>query len=195
MLTVICDGLRSGGHPGAYAPGSPRPAIAAVLVLLAMPVLLTGCGYAVGSAVDPHIRTVAVPTFESGAFRRGVEQQLTEAVQREIRLRTPFRLAHAGDADTRLRGKVVSVGKRVLGLGPSDDPRQVEFEIAVEVVWEDLRDGRVLASRHVPISPDAVNLMTSGRSSLDVGQSARSAEYDAVRELARQIVDLMETPW
>ena len=46
-----------------------------------------GCGYAIGPAFSPGVRTVSVPIFKSQLFRRGIEFQLTEAVQKELKLR------------------------------------------------------------------------------------------------------------
>ena len=67
--------------------------------------LLSGCGYTVGNGFSPDIRTVSVPIFENATFRRGIEVQITEAVQKEIQKRTPYRLAKGLDADTRLTGR------------------------------------------------------------------------------------------
>ena len=77
--------------------------------------LLSGCGYTVGNGFSPDIKTVSVPIFENDTYRRGLEYQLTEAVQKEIQNRTPYRLARGTDADTRLTGRIVQVRKDVLG--------------------------------------------------------------------------------
>ena len=47
------------------------------------------------------INTVSVPIFENDTYRRGLEYQLTEAVQKEIQTRTPYRLARGTDAEIR----------------------------------------------------------------------------------------------
>lgn len=75
---------------------------------------LAGCGYMVGGGFDPQVRSVEVPMFETSSLRRGIEVQLTEAVQKQIQLRTPFRVVKS-DADTRLSGRVVDLRKSVLG--------------------------------------------------------------------------------
>ena len=49
------------------------------------------------------VRTVHVPVFQSESFRRNLDYLLTEAVQREIRTRTPYRLDDAETADTILK--------------------------------------------------------------------------------------------
>lgn len=164
-----------------------------VALLIAAPV---GCGYMVGSAYQPEIRTVHVPTFTSNSFRRGLETRLTEAVHKEIQSRTHFRLAKAGYADSRLVGNIVDVRKRVLGESRFDDPRELELSMAVEVTWEDLRHGGVLApQQRIPIPVELVGLLTTGDFAPEVGQSLATAEQQMVDRLARQIVEMMEMPW
>src|SRR5437773_10973168 len=85
----------------------------AVLVALAV-ALLPGCanwdghfclfGYTTRPMYDLGIRTVRVPIFKNFTFRRGLEFQQTEAVVREIKSKTPYKVAQDGDADTELIG-------------------------------------------------------------------------------------------
>ncbi|MBA3312551.1 MAG: LPS assembly lipoprotein LptE [Planctomycetota bacterium] len=165
--------------------------------LLALTVsTLLGCGYTVGRAFDAPVRTVAVPTFTNESFRRGIEQQLTEAVHREIQNRTPFRLARdEASADTRLVGRIIQAEKYAMTPTPFGDPRELELHLAVEVRWEDLRTGQVIACQQMPISPDAIALVSQSSFAPETGQSRATGERSAVENMARQIVDLMESPW
>ncbi|WP_310820849.1 LPS assembly lipoprotein LptE [Stratiformator vulcanicus] len=156
---------------------------------------LLGCGYTIGNDFDPGVRTVAVPVFKSILFRREIEFRLTEAVQKEIQNRTPFRIAHQSTADTRLLGKVVEYQKQQGVTGLAGQQRGLPLVLSVEVVWEDQRDKRVIARSQVPIRPESVRLFSQGNFAIETGQSMRTAEQDAIDELATRIVDLMETPW
>jgi hypothetical protein len=157
---------------------------------------LLGCGYTVGNSFQAPVRTVAVPVFQSESFRRGLEFQLTEAVHREIQNRTPFRLVRdEALADTRLLGRIVQAEKYALTPTPFDDPRELELQLSVEVRWEDLRSGQLIAYQTIPISPDAIALISQASFAPETGQSRATAERTAVDNMARQIVDLMETPW
>jgi hypothetical protein len=167
----------------------PVPFFVAVLVSLA------GCGYMVGSIYGPEVRTVEVPIFQNDTFRRGIEYQLTEAVQREIQSRTPYRLAKGPGTDTRLTGRIVDVRKDVLGETNFDDPRELQVSYAIRVTWEDLRSGRLLASEDVPIQTDALPLVGQAEFAPEVGQSLATATNDAVNRLAARIVNMMEVPW
>ena len=46
---------------------------------------------------------------------------MTEAVQKEIQNRTPYRLARGTDADTRLTGRIVQVRKGLIELTDDRD--------------------------------------------------------------------------
>jgi hypothetical protein len=156
---------------------------------------LPGCGYMVGNNFARDVKTVSVPIFQNNSNRRGLEFQLTEAVQSEITKRTPYRLAKGADADTRLTGKIVSVSKNVLGETRYDDPRELQMTMMVEVKWEDLRTGQVLAQQEMPLSPDAIPMTSQSEMAPEVGQSLATAIDEAMQQMARKIVNLMETPW
>jgi hypothetical protein len=154
-----------------------------------------GCGYQLGGAYDQSIRSVHVPTFTTESYRRGFEQLLTEAVHKNIQTRTHLRLVKEPDADTRLTGRIVRIGKAVLGESPFDDPRELQLRFDVLVTWEDLRTGRILAEQRVPIAPEAIPLVSESSFAPEVGQSLATGTQDAIERMARQIVELMETGW
>ncbi|MCA9076642.1 MAG: LptE family protein [Planctomycetaceae bacterium] len=164
--------------------------------LMLIGLMLPGCsGYMVGGAYAPDIRTVHVPTFTTDSYRRGFELQLTEAVQKQIQSRTPYRLTKGPGADTRLTGHIVEVRKDVLTETKFDDPRELQLSLAVEVRWEDLRTGQVLSSRQMPLSGEAVQLIAHSEYAPEVGHSLATATQDVTESLARQIVGMMEVPW
>ena len=165
------------------------------LATFAVVLICCGCGYMVGNGFSPDVRTVSVPIFENETYRRGIEYQLTEAVQKEIQKRTPYKLAKGLDADTRLTGRIVQTRKDVLGENANDDPRQLQFSIMVNVTWENLRTGEVLAQQEVPVAPEAIPLISSAQFAPELGQSQATALQTAVSNLARHIVNMMETPW
>lgn len=155
----------------------------------------SGCGYTVGAPYATDIRTVHVPTFQCSDYRRGYELQLTEAIQKQIQLRTPYRLAKEPGADTRLSGRIVSISKRAPNLNQYRDPRELELSIAIEVKWEDLRTGQVINQQSVPLQGNAAQLLGNTTFAPETGQSLATGTQDTVNNLARQIVGLMEVPW
>lgn len=157
--------------------------------------LLAGCNYAVGPAHDPGICSVEVVTFKNDSFRRGVEFMVTEAVQKEIQNRTTMRLAKGPGAQTRLTGRIVDFRKNVLGETKNDDPRELQLTMIVEVTWEDVRNGRVLAKQSVPLETGSAALVTNSDFAPEVGQSLATVLNESVHQTARRIVDLMDSPW
>jgi len=168
----------------------------ALSTLLAINALLTsGCGYTIGNAFQGNVRSVYVPIATSDDFRRGYEFQLTEAVLNQIKERTPFKIAKNDAADTKLTMKIKSIRKTVLGTTADNDPRSLQVQFAVDVIWEDLRTGRILAQRQVSLEPEISHLFSTGTMAPEVGQSLTTATQQAMDSMARQIVDLMEAPW
>src|SRR5215510_4489668 len=107
------DGMNNAHHSLQSDPACLWLTAVVRLVACAVLPLCAGCGYMVGGAYAPEVSTVHVPTFGSDTYRRGFELQLTEAVQKQIQLRTPYRLAKPPEAQTRLEGRIISIDKRV----------------------------------------------------------------------------------
>jgi hypothetical protein len=170
--------------------GSLPTAAFTVLVIAA-----SGCGYAVGPNHDLSITSIEVPTFKNSTFRRGIEQQLTEAVQKEIQTRTMMRLVRGPGAQTRLTGRIVSIGKQVLGETAFDDPRELQLGMVIEVQWDDLRNGDVLQKRSLNLDAETVALFTQSEFAPEVGHSLATAVDSNIKRTAREIVDMMDAPW
>lgn len=178
---------------------SARPApsfrLAAVAAALALAAATAGCGYMVGPPYRGDVHSIHVPVFQSLSYRRDVEFQLTEAVNREIQKQTHFRLAKESNADTQLTARIVRINKRVLGETGQDDPRELQYQVSLLVTWEDLRTRKILMERQIEITPEQVQLLSIGDFAPEVGQSMATARQRAVDNLARQIVQMMQYPW
>lgn len=157
--------------------------------------MLHGCGYTVGPAFDGEVQSVYVEIFSTNEFRRTLELQLTEAIQRQVQTDSPLRLAKEHNADTKLSGRIVGARKRVLGQTGFDDARQLEADFRIQVSWEDLRTGELLKQQEVELPADLINLKTEGVFAPEVGQSLATAHQIAIEKMAREIVQMMETPW
>src|SRR5947209_5996378 len=104
-----------------------------------------GCGYSSKSLYPASVNTVAVPIFGNKTFRREWEMRLTEAIDKNIEYRTPYKLAPQGKADTLLTGEIVDIQEQVLTrrYGPNI-PRETQLTLVVDFTWKDLRTGRIL---------------------------------------------------
>ncbi len=157
-----------------------------------------GCaGLHVGqqSLYRPEIRTIYVPVFESESFRPDLGERLTEAVVKEIELKTPYKVVHTPNADSVLRGRIILDHKRVLAENAFDEPRNIATDLEVEVNWYDRQGGLILRNASFAYSPVAFTVAQNSALIPEAGQSIASAHQDSVRELAKRIVEQMETPW
>ena len=169
-----------------------------VIYLFECWVLLSGCAsYRVGakSLYAPDVATVYVPMIESDSFRRDLGEQLTEAVVKEIELKTPFKVVETPDADSILSARLVGDTKSVVVENRNDDPRTVEHRLVAKVTWLN-RQREPLRTPHTLSLPP--NFLSIGQTSSLIaasGQSTVSAQQRAIAELAEQIVATMEEPW
>jgi hypothetical protein len=171
---------------------------ACALVAVSATIAVSGCArYRVGAAslYPPDIQTVYVPVFESNSFRRGLSEWLTEAVCKEIELRTPYKVVGTPQADSVLTGKLTTDTKRVIIEDSYDFPREVEANISVEVRWVNRRGDLINHETAVPIPQDLVILSAPGTQVAEFGQSLSTAQLQSIQKLASQIVSLMENPW
>ena len=154
-----------------------------------------GCGYLIGDSFPPQVESVYVPVFESESNRRGIEFLLTEAVQREIRTRSRMRLAKPPFAQTRLTGRIIELRKSVVGETRFDDARELQLRLAVEMKWQDLRTGQILASQRIALPPEIRQVEATSEFAPEVGHSLATGVDRVVRDLATRIVDRMEVAW
>ena len=159
-----------------------RPAM-----VVAMAFALGGCGYSAGPLVRRDVATVHVPVFENRTFRRELEFQLTEAVQREIRERARLRIVSAGEAQTVLSGEIVGFRERVIADDAADDLVSKRIAVYVDFDWREVRSGRLLASARRFSRP--ADLIVSR------GETVASATVESFDDLAEAIVDRMEESW
>jgi hypothetical protein len=161
-------------------------------------VVAAGCaGYQIGNdTLYPlDVQTVYVPIFESDSFRRNLGEMLTEAVMKEIELKTPYKVVGTPNADSVLTGRILSDTKRVVVEDRFDDPRAVEVALRIEVSWIDRRGKVIRQGPAIPLPPAATAVGTESTLVPEVGQSVATAQQKAIQEAAEQIVGMMEAPW
>ena len=147
--------------------------------------LAGGCaGYQIGNRTlyHPELKTVHVPMFQSDSWRPDLGEWLTEAVVKEIELRTPYKVVSNPLADSVLTGRIMSDAKRVLSENVNDEPRNLLYNAAVHVTWID-NGGRILTQCVISAGDNFVP---------EAGQSITTAEHALVRRLAAQVVSQME---
>ncbi len=160
--------------------------------------LAGGCAsYRVGarSLYAPDVSTVYVPMIESDSFRRDLGERLTEAVVKEIELKTPFKVVGNPDADSILSARLVSETKRITVENQNDDPRALEIGMIAEVTWLNRRREPLRLPTSIALPPALVPMGQTSTLIPEVGQSVATAQQQAIERLAQQIVSTMEEPW
>jgi hypothetical protein len=170
----------------------------AVVALIGTFLLYSGCaGYQLGqrSLYRPDIRTVHIPVVQSDSYRRYLGERLTEAVVKEVELRTPYKVVTSDTADSVLSIRLVSDAKRVISNNRYSEPRDIETDFFVQASWIDRRGDLIMSHEDVPAAPLMVSLGQQANFVPEGGQSLVTAQQEAIQKLAQQIVGQMELAW
>ncbi len=157
-----------------------------------------GCAsYRMGSQTlyAPDVSTVYVPMIESDSFRRDLGERLTEAVVKEIELKTPYKVVGSPDADSILSARLVSDTKRVTVENRNDDPRAIELNMLAEITWLNRRREPLRLPTTVPLPPELLPVNQTASLIPEGGQSIATSQQQAIERLAQQIVSTMEEGW
>lgn len=162
-----------------------------------LPVVCGCAAYQVGNQTlyAPDVETVYVPVIESNSLRRDLGERLTEAVIKDIELKTPYKVVGTPTADSVLSARLISDTRNVLVENAFDTPRVMESALHVEVTWLNRRRIPIAPVQTVPLPPELVGIDSSSALLGEVGQSVASAQNQAIERLAEQIVGTMEEPW
>lgn len=176
-----------------------RPSAANLLVAFALlGVFVPGCAaYRVGSETlyAPDVATVYVPMIESDSFRRDLGERLTEAVIKEIELKTPYKVVGTPDADSILQARLMGERKLLEFENQNDDPRALEYNLTAQVTWLNRRRQPLAPVNSIPLPADFIPITQTATMLPEPGQSDASAQQQAIQRLAEQIVATMEEPW
>jgi hypothetical protein len=157
-----------------------------------------GCAaYHVGtqSLYAPDVTTVYLPMIESGSYRRDLGERLTEAVAKEIELKTPYKVVGTPAADSILQIRLIGDTRKTLAQNAFDDPRVSESDLFSEVSWVNRRREPIVTTRMVAVPQELVNIESSANLIPEFGQSVVTSQQQAIQRMAQEIVATMEAPW
>ncbi len=203
--------IRQTGHSGRYGPlHTANPMLAAFGCLLVAVFFgsLAGCngvslrgprdrsedggffGWHFYAPFDTsEVKTVFV-YFKSQTFRRDVQMRLTEAVTKEISMRSPYRVVgSASEADSILSGTISYADKNLVVEAPTNLPRELNATINVAVNWIHNPPTDVERARAPTIVAETINFVP------EVGETSLSGFNHVIQSIAKQIVDMMEQSW
>ena len=160
--------------------------------LVALALLLTGCGYSTTELYPTQYNTVTVPNFDNRSNDRNVEFNLREALIKELEQRTPYKaVSGTGLSDTQLTGTVTRVSRQLISRDATAGlPQEIEVTVTVDFQWRDLRTGKVIRSYR---GLSAAGQFVPNRT---VGEFSEDGVRLAVSRLATDIVSRMrEDGW
>ena len=169
----------------------------AFLTTLLAACLLTGCaGYQIGnqSLYNANIETVFIPMVKAPTLGPHMAERITEAVAKEVELRTPYKVSRDNYADAVLNIEIVEYKQGINFKDKWGGPRQNNLEMRAKV---ELVNRRSLTSECAcEFSLDQQGIVLGHGSMIPVvGQSTATEQQEAIDRLARCIVNSMETPW
>ena len=111
---------------------------------LGMLASLCGCGYSVGSTLDPQYRSIYVSAFQNQSKEYDLQAPLTNAITRKFLNDNRLRVVGSERADLIIEGVILSYGLKGLTFDEDDDITQFLTVVTAGVRLTDTRTGDVL---------------------------------------------------
>ncbi len=177
-----------------------RAPLAILSPLLAMTLVvansLVGCasdpkeGYAARNPYSSKYHSVALPIFRNKSYIRDFEFELADALVKQVSVSTPYAVTSEASADTILRGTITSISLNELSRDPTTGlSNEVIVKVIVDFEWSDLRTGQPIVARN---GFTASALFVPSRPASEPIDLAR---FQVVQQLARDLVDQMQSAW
>jgi len=104
--------------------------------------LAAGCGYTASSVLPAHIKTIAIPTFANNTVEHGLAEDVTQSLTDGFIADRHLRIERERDADSVLRGTILSYRNRVYGYNTQEIATQYEITMVLQVTFRDLDRNR-----------------------------------------------------
>lgn len=161
-----------------------------IATLLVGSLFAGGCGYAHQAIYPDNIATVSINILDNRTFYQGVEFDLTEALIKEVEMRTPYKVVREGAADSVITGVVSNIEQnRVSRNSNGGLVQELEVRLSADLVWTDSRNNEAIRDRR--------GITSVGRyiPSTPVGEPYQIAQHEAVQRLAERFVSAMRADW
>jgi len=141
--------------------------------------LLTGCTYGFSGTLPSHLKSIAIPVFENGTIKYGLESDLTQKVVEEFIQDNHLKVVPEGESDSILWGKIMSYSRIPFAYEETGVVNQDRITIGVEVTFKDLKEGVVFIEKK-GIEEWGAYLLDSETETKAIGE--------AIEKLARKIL-------
>lgn len=147
-------------------------------------------GYSFASTYDTSVDSVYVPIFVNDTFSHGLESDLTNAIVKQLKTQTPWKVTSESAAQTTLSGRIVESRLQAMSLARTSGLVQEQAVIlTIEFEWKDNRTGKTLVSRK-NFTASEIFVPSQG-----VNERLAAGQDGAIQKLARGVVDEMRSSW
>ena len=147
-------------------------------------------GYSFESSHDAAMYSINVPVFTNTTFSHGIELELTDAIVKQLKVATPWKVTSEATAQTTLSGTITDSRIQALSIGRTSGIVQEQAVLlTIEFQWRDNRTGKVLVSRK-NFSASEIFVPSQG-----VLQRIEAGQSGAIQKLARGVVDELRSSW
>ena len=147
-------------------------------------------GYSSSSLYPKQYQSIAIPIFQNSTMTRDVEFMLTDAIIKEIQVRSPYRVVDKHVAETILTGTITSLKLSTLSRSRTTGlDNEVLFKVVIDFEWYDQVNGNRIVGRKNFASSAVFIPSRPSSEPLEIGQFA------VVQQLASDIIDQMQASW
>ncbi len=141
-----------------------------------------GCGYTASSVLPSHIKTIAIPTFGNNTVEYGLAEDVTQSLTEGFLQDRHLRLDRERDADSVLRGTIISYRNRVYAYNENEIATQYEVTLVVKASYRDVIKNRDVWSEDALVVRTTYNVEA-------IGSVPAQTETDGRREVVKKFTD------
>jgi hypothetical protein len=158
---------------------------------LAAAAVAAGCShYSFSSAVQTHIKTIAIPILANETLEFGVGQELTDALISEFTDNNALSVAGQEEADSTLRGTILVYERPVISYDAAGNPGEYKVRVVAALAYEDLTAQETVWEEEV--EGWAVYSESGQGGDLTTEEEARAA---ALKKLAEDVLSKTVQSW
>lgn len=163
-----------------------------VAAILVVALATSGCGYTLSSVLPTYIKTLAVPVFANNTVEFGLSDDVTQAIVNSFLADRRLRIVGEREADSVLRGTVVSYKNQVFGYTQQERATEYEIVLTVKVLFRDLVKNRDVWKEDAMTVRTTYNVVAVGAAP---AQTEADGRRDVIQKLADQIVSRTVQGW
>jgi outer membrane lipopolysaccharide assembly protein LptE/RlpB len=142
--------------------------------------------------IPGHIKTIAIPVFQNSTVEFGIAEDVTRALQDAFLANGRLTTAGEKQADSVLRGVVLTYRNQVYGYSQQERATSYEIVLTVRVTFRDLVKSRDIWKEDALTVRTTYNVVTLGS---EPARTETEARAEVVRKLADQIVSRTVQGW